>query len=82
MFAHLTKLRLTVNTAGLPPGWNIPLVLYLCNPTLYEWEGTVREAHARLALLPAIWISKVVNPNVLSKDGRVWIRIIDREKEK
>lgn len=34
------KMELTVNAAIMPSGENSPLVPYLSNPTLHEWEWT------------------------------------------
>lgn len=59
------------STALLPSGWDSPLVLHLCNPTLPEWEWTSGEALVRLVLLPAIWTSTVAKPNAPSTGGNV-----------
>lgn len=53
------------NATVLPSDWDSPLVLYLCNPTLCEWEWTGRKAFARLVLLLAVWNSMGTKRNVL-----------------
>ena len=45
------RLELTTTGAVLPSGQDSPLVLYLCNPTLYEWKWTERKAFARLTVV-------------------------------
>lgn len=59
------------NTTVLPSGLDSPLVLYLCNPTLCEWEWAERKAFAILVLLLAMWNSRSSKPNVPSDGGNV-----------
>lgn len=53
----------------LPSDWDSPLVLYLCNPILCEWEWNEVKAFAILVLLLAIWNNIGAKPNVLSEGG-------------
>lgn len=58
------------------------LVIYLCDPILYKWEWTERKALPRLLLLlPAIGTSTAIEPDIESKDGKVWVKTNDKYKE-
>lgn len=77
----VARLGLTVSAAELPSGRDSQVVLYLCNPTLQEWELTEGEALARLVLLPAVWTSTVAKFNVPSTGGKVWVKLNDKWRE-
>ena len=57
------------------------MVLYLCIPTLSEWEWSEGKTLARLVLLPDIWTSTVDELNVPSKGGNIWVKINDNWRE-
>ena len=67
------KLELTMTAAVLPSGQYSPLVLYLCNPTLYEWKWTERKAFARLT---------VVASNLNQQWGILWQEPISKQEAK
>lgn len=66
---HLAILGLTMTTVILPTGRNSPLILYLCEPTPYEWEQT-EGALASLALLPQSRPARWPNLTSLPKVNR------------